>query len=232
MNPYPLPLVPWDNLTIPWRQGEHVTLIGPTGCGKTTVAKHLLPIRRYVLFVATKPNDDILLDFKKQGYKFVREFPNDINLDLAPKQVFLPNIKELDTELAYTEQAHAQIGAALRDAFRRGGFTIYLDELREIVDFLKLSRTCERIWLQGRSNNVSMVGGMQRPRHAPLSAYSQATHLFLWGGNDDVDLKRVSEISGRVDRKAIRETLLELDIHEFVYVNTRDGFSVVSQSPK
>lgn len=31
-----------------WRQGEHVTIIGNTSSGKTTLARAILPIRRFV----------------------------------------------------------------------------------------------------------------------------------------------------------------------------------------
>lgn len=87
-----------------WNQGEHVSLIGPTGYGKTTLAKHLvlaspprgtirpetthvfwkrrfghpkeLPEapRPYVTVLATKPKDETLEIFKQHGFVVMRRW--------------------------------------------------------------------------------------------------------------------------------------------------------------
>jgi energy-coupling factor transporter ATP-binding protein EcfA2 len=227
-----LDVTPWEQLKVGWRQGEHLTLIGPTGQGKTTLAHKLLPLRKYVLVVATKPRDDMLKRFRKDGYKFVTDWPGDTNPKMHPKVVYVPGTSEIDDERAYRREMHSKVGGALRRAFNQGGWTIYLDELREITDFLALKNTTERIWLQGRSAGISLVGGTQRPAWVPLSAYSQATHLFIFGDSDSRNLKTLGDISGRVDRKLIHNTVLELPDYHFCYVNTRTGLVAVSKCPK
>src|SRR5437660_38183 len=51
-----------------WRQGEHVSLIGPTGSGKTTLGIHLIALRPYVTAFAVKPQDDTMHKLLRAGY--------------------------------------------------------------------------------------------------------------------------------------------------------------------
>src|SRR5690349_6421632 len=66
------PPVSWDDFYgyfgANWRQGEHVGLIGPTGSGKTTLAMWLLPLRKYVVVLGTKPRDKTLDELAARGY--------------------------------------------------------------------------------------------------------------------------------------------------------------------
>src|SRR3546814_12796701 len=57
------PRRPWDYFTrnvLDWRYGEPFSLIGPTGQGKTTMLRALIPFHRYVAVFATKPRDDAM----------------------------------------------------------------------------------------------------------------------------------------------------------------------------
>jgi hypothetical protein len=114
-------------------------------------------------------------------------------------------------------------GRALAEIYRAGGWCVVLDETRYITDFLKLARHVELLWLQGRSLNVSMVAAAQRPRHLPLAAYSQASHLYLWNVRDRADVKRLSEISGQADIRRIQAEVQGLSKHEALYVNATMG---------
>src|SRR5215471_7435759 len=75
-----------------WNQGEHVTLIGPTGLGKTTLALSILHRRRFVVVVACKPQDPLISDLKKAGYYISREWPVPSHVE---RVVFWPRIEEI-----------------------------------------------------------------------------------------------------------------------------------------
>lgn len=114
--------LPWDEFLagrFVWNQGEHVTLIGPTGSGKTTLALALLPMRRYVLAFGTKPKDRTLDTLVRQaGWKRVQtweKMPRVIRG--ACRVVFWP--KYLTPE-DVPRQGY-EIGAAMRGAFVQGG---------------------------------------------------------------------------------------------------------------
>jgi energy-coupling factor transporter ATP-binding protein EcfA2 len=204
--------------TLSWRQGEHVTILGPTGCGKTTLAREILPRRSYVIALATKPKDAVLEGLRADGYRVSRDWPPPAP---TPRMVIWPKSDHEDAREAEAHQASI-FGRTLSSAFRAGGYCVYGDELLELTE-LKLKHELNRLWRQGRSVGCSLVTGSQRPFEVPQSAYSQATHLYLFSTNDDRDLRRLSEISGRVNKVALREIVAGLDWHDLCYANTRTG---------
>src|SRR3954471_22907642 len=64
--------VPWHDFasSFTFKQGEHCTLVGTTGSGKTTLARELLlPQRDYVVVLGTKAEDDSLYEpLMAQGF--------------------------------------------------------------------------------------------------------------------------------------------------------------------
>ena len=61
---------PWTEFleTMDWRQGEHVSIIAPTGVGKSVIMTELQRMRAYVLAVAVKPTDDTMEQLKKPTF--------------------------------------------------------------------------------------------------------------------------------------------------------------------
>lgn len=203
-----------------WYQGEHVTLVGPTGSGKTTLARAILPKRRTVLVLAAKPRDPLIGELKRDGYHVMKRWSQPI-YEATPKVIYWPKIND-PADVIGQREGFMQ---ALADCYRRGGVCVYIDELQYVMDreFLGMAPLGKLLWQQGRSLGVSVVGGTQRPAHIPLAAYSQATHLFFWNSNDAADTKRLREIGGRVDPKRLEQSIRSLDGHSVLYVNTRTG---------
>ena len=199
-----------------WNQGEHVTILGHTGSGKTTVAFEILPIRKYVLLIASKPKDRLISTGRELGYHFARGWP--IDHRIFPRNILWPKIERMED----IRSQQAVIGQCLHDVYTSGGWTIYLDEVRYLSETLKLKKLLEVLWLQGRSNNVSIVATSQRPRWIPLEAYQSADHLFMFRESDMSNLVRLKEIGG-VDRDRLAYELQRIPKHDCIYVNTRDG---------
>lgn len=215
----------WDEFLkrMDWRQGEHVTIIGPTGQGKTTLARALLPAREYCIIVATKPKDKVLNALRRKGWHVITEWPPEAHMT---KVILWPRTKRGDT----TGQKK-EIETALISAYEAGGWCILIDELRHVTDFLKLKDQIEILWQQGRSLNVSLVTCNQRPSHIPLLAYDQATHLFLYGDKDETNIKRMGGL-GYWDKKEIMEAVSQLPRYSFLYLNTRTGTMEVGTVPR
>lgn len=205
-----------------WRQGEHVTAIGPTGSGKSRVAAALLELRDYVCVIGTKPKDDSLDALLARGYDRLESWPP---TDTQNRVVLWPEFRGRQ-DLAAQRTAVAD---ALDAMFQESGWAIYIDELPWVARTLGLADVLEMIWLQGRALDVSLVTAAQRPFSVPQPALSQAEHLFLWQTAEARDLKRLGEISGGLDTAELRRVVQVLPKHAFLYVNVRDRTTFVSK---
>jgi hypothetical protein len=121
----------------------------------------------------------------------------------------------------------AMFGRALADVYADGGWAVYGDEGLYLVSTLGLGPELSVLWQQGRSLAVSMLVAAQRPRHLPLAAYSQASHLYLFRTRDGYDARRFAEIGG-ADTEALRRIVGDLRKHEFAYVGP-SGDIVISR---
>lgn len=218
--------MPWHEFAdwFTFDQGEHVTLVGTTGSGKTTLARILLlPQRDYVCVLATKMEDDSLYTpLQAAGYVIVDKFNPEPDLERGEptKVIFRPPLWEPSAE------ALAEQGEAFRDClisiYQVGRWATYADEERYLTDTLKLKPQFNVLYLQGRSQKTSIIGATQRPVSIPLEAFDQATHLFLWRNTDRYNVQRMAEFAG-ADVAMVRDLIPRLPHHEFLYIDTRTG---------
>lgn len=229
-----IPRVPWDEFValMDWQQGEHVSLIGPTGQGKTTLALDLLRRKRsYNVLLAAKPKDRTLDGLRRQGWQMARSWPPPrsrapLTASGAPQfhRVLLwPKFARL-TDARHQAEVFRH---ALHEIFGAGGWCVFADDLNYLMK-LGLREEFEAMWYQGRSIGLSLVASVQRPAWVPLLVYSQATHLFFWHTNDARDLKTISGLNGANDRtvKAVVEALPK---HDVLYVNSRTGEQAITR---
>lgn len=212
-----VPFVDWDNAreNLGWKQGEHITIIGPTGQGKTTLAMDLMGQRGYPLIIATKPQDSTMEKMKRKGYKVIRTHKD---LGKYPRTILWPKLEKPRDKWKQAEE----IQLALEHAFIAGKYAILIDELSYVLDELKCAPEIKQIWQQGRSNYLSLVTCVLRPSHIPLLAYDQATYVVMFRDADEVNLKRMGGL-GHWNRNEIIEHVGGLNRHEFLILNTRTG---------
>lgn len=213
-----------------WEQGEHITEIGPTGYGKTTLALDLLTRRDFVIAFGTKKKDSTLDKLIAQrGYVRIENF-NEVDLDKARKYVLWPRLDNVESADEVFGLQRERFREALFSAFRQGGWTIYLDEIRYITTRLGLQQEAELILEQGRSVDVSMLGGYQRPRNIPLLFYDQPEKLFFFKETDGENLSRMAEIVSWLDRKLMVQTISRLEKYDFLYLDKANERAIVSRA--
>jgi len=210
-----------------WKPGQHVTLIGKTGSGKTHLALALADLRPYTIIAATKRRDP-LIQSAGASYKVVasmKEIPRTENgRPVFRKVIVWPGMTEANEKIRHAMQADS-----LRDTFataeRQGHWTVLLDETMWAYDMLGLKRELDSVWYQGRSSGVSLVASAQRPTRVPRLMISSASHLFLSYVSDKRDLEPLRDIGGVVPREVIESTLPTLDWerHEFLYIGADTG---------
>jgi energy-coupling factor transporter ATP-binding protein EcfA2 len=182
-----------------WRQGEHVSIIGPTGTGKTTIAHSILEARDYACVLAVKRFDDTLQRFKyghRYGlskYQVVRHWPPEFN---QQRVIFWQKPTKIEDQHKVAESMHT----ALNDIYRSGGWALYADDTGYLAGSLGLGRALVVLLNQGRSANLSIVCAIQRPKSllakVPVEAVSQVRHCLIFKFTSEDEIKSCGLISG------------------------------------
>jgi hypothetical protein len=207
--------MPWADFDaqLIWRQGEHITLAGGTGSGKTTFARQLLPRRKHVVVMATKAEDPSLYEpLLAMGF-VIRSKWSQIDAEETPWVIFKP---PLIGGVAGKDSQREAFRAALIDIFEEGSWCLYCDEVRYLTEFLNLKTEMELLWLQGRSLSISVVVATQRPVSIPILAF-EAQHLFIWRFSHKPDIDTISHFTGTLS-PVVRLTVPRLPKHEVLHV--------------
>lgn len=191
-----------------WKQGEHVIIIGDTGTGKTYLESKILPIRKHVILLRTKP-DDIKFDgFKKVTSQLsIGSIPFGVDGKRLTRWMLQPKFND------FGEQQR-EIARAFQMAWVEGGWTLVVDEAYYLTNVLKLERPLNMLLTQGRSKNITAVVGMQRPAWISRFTLSQATHAFIFRC-EGRDLKNLADALSPKIVKPVQE----LSGHDFIYFN-------------
>jgi hypothetical protein len=228
-----VPEVGWDeflerfhNL---WQPGEHVSAIGRSGSGKTTMITQLLDERRYVVVLLTKRTDPLFPTFRRRGYKPVRNVSEWPERDWHPKIVI-----HIPTEGLGRREGERQAGEIRRvldHAWDLGDVDLYIDEIAELADLLGLERELRTFWKEARSAGVSVVAGTQRPARVPLEMYDQPRFLLFWHSSNREAMKRLADMNAG-DPELARQVVAQLDRYEVLAIDGYEQELVRTRPPK
>jgi len=215
-----------------WNQGEHVTAIGPTRSGKTTLLLELVKKRQNVVLFLTKPRDEVLTRYLKANqFRRIKQWPGDYDdhrLALWPAFSGVHSFAEQRNVFYRAINGNGKRGDGI---FQEGCWTIVIDETWYFSNTLRLGRELDMLWTQGASNDLTMVAGTQRPRDISQMALDQATHFCFFQVADRYELQRLSEVTGNV-ADIVKGTVPQLKPHEFLYINRRTGIYFVSKTER
>jgi hypothetical protein len=210
-----------------WEQGQHISLIGPTGMGKTFAKRYILRRRQYVTSFITKGEDEELdriireEGFEKQphstkGTQHWDGSKSDL-IALWPHKPRgrTPEEFERAQKIIFTTAIHKMVD--------QGRWCLDFDELSYMCDFLGMDRLMRWLLQQGRSSKISVVAATQRPSFIPHVFYSMPEWLVFWNNTDDTDLKRIQGLGG-VDGKILRNEVMRLKHREIIIVHNRHPY--------
>lgn len=228
-----VPEVGWNELQASlhelWEPGQHLSALGATGGGKTTTLIQLLDGRPHVIALLTKLRDPLFPHLKKRGYlnlKDVSEWPAK---DWHPKVALHIPSTGLDRKSADAQAA--MISRILHEVWQRGDYDLYIDEIAELTDLLKLDTNLRVLYKEARSSGVSIVAGTQRASRVPLEMYSQPRFLLFWRSSNREELKRLAEMNAS-DPELVRSIIPQLDRFEILVVDALMGELVRTRPPK
>lgn len=229
-----MPRVPWtvlhQRLQRDWRQGEHITIVGPTRSGKTHIALELVELRSFVLVLACKRRDPLVEDLQAHDYHVTGDLDELIwtaehgrpARPTRPKVVYWPRFPErMDDD--QKERAQARLmKEAMAWADRTGNWCVLVDETMWMSEQLRLDRSLNRLWFQGRTQGLSVVALVQRPSRVPRLAFSSPDYFFLGKTGDKQDIERYRDINSTIPRELLENAVADLDFegHEFLFVDT------------
>ncbi len=230
------PFEPWSRLArrleAEIEPGQHVTVVGPTGAGKTTLLLEIADMLPDVVFIATKRRDALIADLRRRGWVVVRSakelrrprrrsFFDSYFGGAAPslRLVFWP--RPGSTIKATRAAQAAQVGALLDWAHARGRVALAIDEALFVSRNLRLAEELEVVLHEGRSSGISLLAASQRPAWLPPSFFAAPEYLGMFRTTLAGDLKRLNDLGGSLDPKALGYELRRLERHEFALVEPR-----------
>jgi energy-coupling factor transporter ATP-binding protein EcfA2 len=223
----------WD-----YRKGEMVTIIGPTGSGKTVLGGQLIDRttgpHMPVLYLVKKPRDaEISRLGRELNLRTVRTWPPPPRFDLWrlmtggpeprgwllwPQTRFDPDIDRPHKAMVFRR---GLISTYRGDGpFKRRPRIVVVDDAYGVAVLLDLKDPLTENWTEMRSMGGGQWAYFQRPSMVPLWAY-QADHLLLFNEPDKRSRMRFQEIGG-MDSDFIADAVLRLRRFQALYIRRRD----------
>jgi energy-coupling factor transporter ATP-binding protein EcfA2 len=230
-----------------WKPGQHIAMIGPTGEGKTTFAAGLISLRKWVMALDPKGEDETLA---ASGFERVMRLPSEIDwTEYLFRSAAARQWNDIHQRIAEGKPARIIIGGPARteeqdnrnqDLMRRafsyareaGGWTVYVDEFELISSqrMFKLGPQVERMLISARRDGTSVLTSFQAAAWVSKHATRQARYTVIWPTGDRQMIKNVAESMGR-DWHVLAQAVDELPaFHVLVIPRGKSGGPLICTS--
>lgn len=211
-----------DWFKVAWEPGDHLTVIAPTGAGKTTLVSGLLNMRRYVLALDPKGGDDTLMSL---GYPRLTQWPGERKMesfinknedDGQPSRFIVGPLVQRRDERPNLKRV---IKETMDGAYGMGGWTVYVDELQIATDLRLMNLRAEAVdmLIAARFKKITFVSSFQGPAWVPSEAMRQPVWCAVSYTRDRDVVARLSEVMGR-SRAEMQGAIDALGEEEFTWL--------------
>ncbi len=230
-----VPFVAWSKLEADfyktWEPGHHMTVLGPTQSGKSTLTLYLAlgrarsRVDRGVIVLGTKPRDPALSRFITATKAAVVKSWDEVGYAQRKRRVIVlwPDYGAMSTAAKRNKPVYVR---ALDGIVADGRWTLVVDEAIYLVEQLGMRHQLDELWNAAATNEVTVEAGAQRGSWINRSMVSQMTFLATFRFFDEDDAKRAAEIGG--DRTEY-PTIMRIPDHQFLLRHTRSGSEYLSK---
>lgn len=208
------------------RDAPHHSIIAQTRAGKSYLARYgILDTCKYdrVLFIDAKGDDPTIVGLGQEVTRFPRrvkrirrEFLQD---ETKARQNWFRLVCSEDTDIA-----RQQVHEALDLVYREGNWIVVIDELRYVTDKRDPGLGLESLWnrliFRGGSRGIGVVSLTQEPRWVPGAFYTQSSFYWFSRIEDEVAMKRISEIGSS---RALLPILTRIPRHHWIYTDNLEN---------
>ena len=205
-----------------WPQGDHALITGGTGSGKTRLAKELDTIRlnrggSVVVFVCKLSPDETITEYYRGWTRWTRWHKSPL---LSENRIlFWPKVEGLTPTAAVALMKH-EFSIALDQIGKVGKWTVHIDEGLFVTSphYLGLGNVLGMMYALMRSSKGTMLTLAQRPAHLPVTIYPNLSHAFIGRASELPDLKRLADMDGYVNSRALQRIIQNNGKHDFTWI--------------
>jgi ABC-type oligopeptide transport system ATPase subunit len=198
-----------SRLSRDWQQGEHLSIWGGTGSGKTTVCAGIVNLRQYSAVLASKQEDKTLKLY--EGYKVLKQWRD--RRWFEQHVIVWPYARYGDDVDAVFRKASLDM---MDDIYWEKRWTFQLDDAK-MLRHLGLMGKVKTLFAHCRSQKSSLIFNDVRPFETVQEALDQTSYKLSFYMEDKRDVYRLAESAGK-DPKRLMAYNNQLRQFEFLFL--------------